>query len=442
MGKSNPVDKLYKMWYEDVPSRGAMLYAESTDGKTWTKPNLGLVELLGSKENNCVLYQAELSNVFLDPNAKDPQSRYSIFVWGGPFGENKVNGHILFTSGDGKHWNLVGPYRMPSYTDETTQSRNVCDTNFVMWDELGERYLGTYRTFPLHPGMIGWARDEEYNTFPREGGHRRAVGITMSKSLHEGWSPVQTMLRPDALDDEKVHALSKTDDPDYGELYIMPIFNYGNHYLGVVSLLFQVDASVETMGRKAGFSATDVQTGGGDLQLTFSDDGVHWNRQPDRQTLTAPSPSGLTPCYSVGNPPLVIGDELWMYYTEATSAHPAPGHQAMIRAAVWRKDGFASLDVEAQGSLETKSLQWEGAKLRVNLLTGEKGSIRIALLDEVGKVIPGYAATDCTPIVGDQVDAVAQWNGKSDLTSLKGQAIRLRFELTDSMLYSFHAAAE
>jgi hypothetical protein len=264
----------------------------------------------------------------------------------------------------------------------------------------------------------------------------------MSQELLQGWSPIQTVLKADELDDEKVHAIGKADDPDFGELYIMPLFVYGNHYLGIVSLLFQVDASDATMARNAGLKASDIQTGGGDLQLTFSHDGVNWHRQPDRQTLTASSPSGLVPCYAPCNAPLELGDELWLYYTEADSAHPAPGHRAMIRAAVWRKDGFVSLDAASRGMLKTKNLLWEGSQLRLNVDTEENGSLRVALLDEKGKVIPGYDVADCTPITGDRPRAVAEWNGKRDLSFLKGKSIRCRLELNNARLYSLRADDE
>ena len=51
---------LYRMYYRGLPNveEGTVAvtcYAESTDGVSWTKPNLGIFEVNGTKENNVVL---------------------------------------------------------------------------------------------------------------------------------------------------------------------------------------------------------------------------------------------------------------------------------------------------------------------------------------------------------------------------------------------------
>src|SRR5438552_2297850 len=74
----DPETKLYKMWYQGNPDRGAIYYAESKDGKAWEKPKLGLFTIKGRKDNNCVVYGGELPNVFLDPRAADPGARFKM----------------------------------------------------------------------------------------------------------------------------------------------------------------------------------------------------------------------------------------------------------------------------------------------------------------------------------------------------------------------------
>ena len=67
--------------YEE-PTSYMLLYAESTDGETWTKPRIGTVDLEGSKDNNLV-YALNVSlnrpvptaTVFKDPN-RTPDERY------------------------------------------------------------------------------------------------------------------------------------------------------------------------------------------------------------------------------------------------------------------------------------------------------------------------------------------------------------------------------
>src|SRR5687768_6984467 len=71
----DPKDGIYKMYYTatNYPSLNPpssftsyICYAESTDGKTWKRRNLGLHEHKGSKDNNIVIRYAELANVFVD----------------------------------------------------------------------------------------------------------------------------------------------------------------------------------------------------------------------------------------------------------------------------------------------------------------------------------------------------------------------------------------
>jgi hypothetical protein len=152
----DPKSKLYKMWYTDVPvwtERGAVFYAESADARVWKKPELGLVEVKGSRANNCLLANAELPNVFLDPNETDPQARFKMLVWRGhfPFKGKAVFGHILYASGDGIRWNIIGPTAGPEQPAESFP-RQVHDTKLVIWDPLAGRYLGDYRTFVPHRG--------------------------------------------------------------------------------------------------------------------------------------------------------------------------------------------------------------------------------------------------------------------------------------------------
>ena len=80
-------ENLFKMWY--LPSafpdgRRPWCYATSTDGFNWEKPDLGLIEFEGSKQNNIVEMlrgggaagEPNYYNVFKDPRDPDPQRRY------------------------------------------------------------------------------------------------------------------------------------------------------------------------------------------------------------------------------------------------------------------------------------------------------------------------------------------------------------------------------
>ncbi|MBM3935372.1 MAG: hypothetical protein FJ319_13955, partial [SAR202 cluster bacterium] len=49
-------DRIYKMWYDTYKVTGGLIaYATSQDGLHWEKPDLGIVEVAGSRDNNIVL---------------------------------------------------------------------------------------------------------------------------------------------------------------------------------------------------------------------------------------------------------------------------------------------------------------------------------------------------------------------------------------------------
>src|SRR5262249_17402975 len=178
------------------------------------------------------------------------------------------------------------------------------------------------------------------------------------------------------------------------------------------------------------------------LQLTFSHDGIKWQRHPERQSLIAPSaaePSttGLIPVFAACNEPLDMGDELWIFYTEATGTHAKEGTPSFIRAARWRKDGFVSLDCAAQGRLTTTPLVVGGGKLTVNFRGNEGGSIRVAVLDKHGQPIAGLSAEDCDSFTGDAVSHTVTWRRPDRLADLIGKPVHLRFEADRGQLWSF-----
>jgi hypothetical protein len=424
----DPSDGKYKMYYESAiypalrpPDSFTcyICYAESLDGKTWTKPKLGLYEHGGSKQNNIVFYEAELANIFIDPRERDPAARLKAFVYLKTHNPHGGLGECLLSSRDGLRWRFVGGFNKPAYA--VAEQGNFTDSHFVTWDPRGERYLAYVRTFAK--SRVAESKD----------GRRRAVGITQCRELNRGWTPIMHVLAADDRDDAKVAPLSKDPNrPDWAELYCMNFFAYGNHYIGLVSLLYLVD------GVDSG--------GGGDLQLTFSHDGLDWRRQPDRATLIAPSNArSLVPTYISTNEPLEIGDELWLYYTEANGAHPiVPFEQAIsqIRAAVWRRDGFVSLDAPERGTLTTSPIVLDGGRLILNMRAAAGGSARVAILNEAGKPLVGFDSAHCDPLSGDQVRAEVHWRGRSDITALKGMTVRLKFELVQCELFSFRIAGD
>ncbi len=107
------------MWYlgndDAARPRQRLLHARSTDGRTWHKPPLGLVEHNGSLDNNiCALPvdgHIQAAVVFHDPDDPDPGRRFKLSFESEVFDKRMA---VAF-SADGLTWTLhpgnpVGPY--------------------------------------------------------------------------------------------------------------------------------------------------------------------------------------------------------------------------------------------------------------------------------------------------------------------------------------------
>ncbi len=75
-------------------------------------------------------------------------------------------------------------------------------------------------------------------------------------------------------------------------------------------------------------------------------------------------------------------------------------------------------------------------RLSINFATSAAGSIRVELLSPGGEVLNGFAAQDCDELIGDRVNRIVGWKGKTDLSELAGKAVRLQFLMKDANLYA------
>lgn len=154
----------YRAWYRDGnpdytgetytgDAGDTVEYAESRDGSEWEFPNLGLVEIAGTKDNNVVLANLPpfLSDfmIFLDTReGVDPAERYKAI--GGYPGKGDKRGSkkegiglFGFVSADGLNWTKqseIIPYR-PEW-------RHAFDSpNVAFWSEAEQLYVCYFRTW-------------------------------------------------------------------------------------------------------------------------------------------------------------------------------------------------------------------------------------------------------------------------------------------------------
>ena len=154
---------MYKMWYQafdnDQWSGGVprMCYAVSQDGLHWEKPNLGLVEYNGSKENNILLEPSKLGYVFIDPHGK-PEQRYKMLSG---IGTTRIR-----TSPDGIQWHHSADpiFRFHPRLD-TDDLGPVGDAQSLMVDTARRRYVAFLRG--NGPRLMSVSDDFETWTAPR-----------------------------------------------------------------------------------------------------------------------------------------------------------------------------------------------------------------------------------------------------------------------------------
>lgn len=125
----------------DGDSTEVTRYCESTDGIYWTRPNLGLLEIDGNKNNNVILNEPPFSHnfaPFLDQNPDSPpEHRFKALA-----GTVK-SGLVAFTSPDGIHWTKLQSAPVIQYFKEYAfDSQNVS-----FWSESEQRYVCYFRHF-------------------------------------------------------------------------------------------------------------------------------------------------------------------------------------------------------------------------------------------------------------------------------------------------------
>ena len=122
-----------------------------------------------------------------------------------------------------------------------------------------------------------------------------------------------------------------------------------------------------------------------------------------------------------------------------------------------RRDRFVAQHAGDQtGFLLTRQFVLEGTQLKINCsalpypyFQKESDGIRVSIIaapDYKTKEttwetsLPGFSLADCDPIVTDSTSYVVKWKGSPDLSSLKGRAVYLRFQMKHADLYSFQIA--
>jgi hypothetical protein len=416
----------YKAWQHEASSDLSnehplyCAYAESNDGIHWTKPNLGLYEFEGSRNNNIVFVSGRQGKfnvnaghpaVFKDSNPNAPaDAKYKALLID--------KGLIAYKSPDGIHWKMMSE-------DYIIKDGAFDSQNLAFWDSCNQEYRAYWRYFsegtPGKPyvgvrsirtavsrDFIHWTNHTNirYQHSPEEElytnqikPYYRAPHILLgfpARYIDRGWSPSMKAL-PELDEREKRSAKSQ---------------RYGT---ALTESLFMASRDGVTFKRwNEAFLRPGIERNG---TWTYGDSYIGWHL-----VETTSSDDGAP-------------NEISMYATE----HYWKDKASYLRRYTIRLDGFVSVNASFEGGeLLTKPFTFEGAALHLNFSSSAAGSILVEVIDvNTGNAIKGFTLEDCYPIFGDAVDRKVEWRVAGDLTALQGKTVKLRFVLKDADLYAF-----
>ncbi len=413
----DPKDGLFKMWYHAGWFDG-IGYATSKDGLHWERPALdvtpGTNRVLPERHENERLMLRDAASIWLDAEATNAEERWKMFVFSRLAGGTEGESHgELFTSPDGIHW-PAGRRVEFWHGDNTSIFRDPFRNQWVL--SVRERA----------PSL----RDP-----------KKTVRSRFIQTATDFMKLVERKDRTRAPLWLKLDARDKA-DPDLGyepELYHFTATPYESLMIGVFGLFYGPPNEV---------CAAEKRPKVIDLQLGYSRDGFIYDR-PHREAFLkcARTPGAwnrgyLHPATGVC---LIVGDELRFYF--GTWSGKAADHDQMYAGgstglATLRRDGFVSLDADAnEGVITTVPVSFSGKFPFVNV-NAKGGELRTEILDAEGKVIAPFTTEASIPLQTDGTKQRLAWKGADDLSALVGKPVRLRFHLSHGELYAFWVSAK
>ena len=393
----------YRCWYE---TGNHLCYAESDDGISWRKPNLGQVELDGSRENNAVTISGLEQNpfdeagiphghsVFVDPVAPNSE-RYKMVSCFWSDTERKILGAV---SPDGLQWTAL-PQPLMDHQHADTQNMGAYD------DDLEQYVIYTRQT----------------------GGRMQRRGVNRAASADFRRFPLS----------HPVVENSPLDPPDQ-DIYCNAYCRWPGATDAHLMRLSVYEHTPDTMK----------------VHLATSRDGILWHRPSGPQAWidSVKADDGLYETVYACAGVIPTGSGEWSTYAGISQKlHNQPkadrctSPSRIVRATL-REDGFTSLASRGRGTFWTIPFELGSDVIRVNARTLYSGFLRCQIfsagLGDTGaemrfiEEIEGFTLDDCEPICGDHIDATFTWNGGSDVSYLRGRAVRLRFDMYKANLYA------
>ena len=417
-----PIDGELRMWYlataKDDTAGQRICYATSKDGINWEKPNLGLVEYNGNKNNNLVEMKGKNPDpgnaetnalpVLYDPEDPDPNRRFKLGMEAGRYGNNFA---VAF-SPDGLRWT---------------------------------EYEGNPVAPPMeHTGLIKFNgcyyvnAQDEFGSHGSQHGRSRKL-VTFASYDFINWTQASCLgLRRDPIEP----------NPTYSEWNVQEevhlgagLWDRGNVILGI----YDIWHGTPTGDRK------DITM---DLGLVVTNDVLHVREPvPDFKIVPAyeeaeqDKSSGVT--LSHGQGMANVGDKTFLWYE-------LWGGGNGIRLASWERDRIGYFQIFKpdfvlcplpEPHAITCPIETDNNKNEITVNVdglSEHCSIIVELLDERFQPIPGYSGNDCIPLSKSGLKEKITWKNHKDTSRING-AFRMKVSFSgirpeDAKLYALYVS--
>jgi hypothetical protein len=404
------------MWYNanhgpldnhvNIERRNCVIaYATSTDGVSWEKPELGLVEFAGSKGNNIVVLDEpglwSTAAVIHDPEDSEDR-RFKIAY------EARRERGVVFCvafSPDGLRWtpftgNPVGPF---------LEMAGIA------------KFRGRYY-------VNGQARSSQRGPFVRQ-------VSTFVSSDFEHWSPAPALglNRSGDLDGPSMAA----DLHQFEEIHLgAALWNRGSVLLGIY-------------GQWHGHPSGDRRLTTIDLGLAISHDALHFH-EPIRNFRFIPareqpeSPTAYLPALQQGQGMENIGERTLYWYSLWRGTEGSG-----VRMVSWERDrlGYLSPYGGAGGRVVSTMVKLRGGRGRVSINAsglGDRSRLRVSLLDDGFRPIDGFSGDDAVVVAESGFRTALRWRG-GDVPASEAFHVDVAFDGVrpeDARLHAIYVEAE
>lgn len=376
-------------------------YAESFDGGlTWNKPELGIFEYEGSKDNNIVWISSKGSENFTPFKDTRPgvpaKEKYKAI--GFRMHQYKL---YAFCSEDAIHWRFMRSDPLLTYYHGKFDSQNIC-----FWNPDIEHYMMFFRSYLDKENNIG-----------------RGIKVAISKDFFH-WKNFEWLKFNDQFTLDQMQLYTNC---------IQRYYRAPHHLIGFPNRFNE---------KRNGYPGHPIP-GIFDAIFMTSRDGYNWTRYHDAIIRPGPQPNkwatrnNITAWGMVETPSRLPGapNEMSVFVSEGYFLD-----KCSLRRYAFRQDGFVSFKANLNGGeLLTKPFIFSGNRLILNYSTSVLGNIKVEIRDKFGNPIAPYLLQNCQELFGDKVDEAVRWKyvGKNIIPMLQGKPIRLRFVMLDAHLYSF-----